>query len=166
MKVMHTKLKDNKLPCRFKLLEVEKVLRKTFVVDGTPVTISGRLDALLLDTHTSEIIIWEYKTKDKLSGLTKIKDATPYLMQCISYAAVLEIYSCILQIESLQKPAWGRIDAKDSKYFHVQVTPEQVEALLNRLAIIVRAVIANKPPAKQVDKCLFCSYKTTCRKDR
>ena len=165
MRLMHAKLTEHNLPCRFKLLDTEKVLRKTFDVDGTPVTISGRLDALLLDTQTSEIIIWEYKTKDKLSNLAKIKDATPYMMQCISYAAVLEIYSCILQIESLQKPAWGRVDSKDSKYFYVQVTPEQVAQLLHRLASIVKAVEAKKPPKKQPDLCMFCQYKNTCRKD-
>ncbi len=166
LKTMHTKLPENKLPCRFKLLETEMVLRKTFDVGGTMVTLSGRLDGLMLDMETGLKFIWEYKTKDKLSNLTKIKDPLPYVLQCISYSAVLEIYDCIIHIESLQKPQWGRIAAKDSKYFHVVVTPEMVDRLLQRLARIVRAIEAKKPPAKDPEKCLFCSYKTTCGKGR
>jgi CRISPR/Cas system-associated exonuclease Cas4 (RecB family) len=119
----------------------------------------------MVDTETGAQIVWEFKTKDKLSNLAKIKEPSCYIDQCIAYAAVLEIYDIIIQIESLQKPQWGRVDSKDMKYFHVIITREQVDKMLARLAEIVRAVEAGKPPAKQIDKCTFCSYKEACRKD-
>jgi len=165
LKLMPKKLAENNLPCRFKMLEVEKVLRRTFDIEGAKVTLSGRCDGLMVDTETGAMLVWEFKTKDKLSNLTKIKDPSPYIEQCIAYAAVLEVYDIIIQIESLQKPQWGRIDSKDMKYFHVEITKDQVDKMLARLAKIVRAVEAGIPPAKQPDKCLFCGYKDVCRKD-
>lgn len=165
LKVMHTKLKENGLPCRFKMQETERALRREFDVDNTRVVISGRCDGILLDQLTGQLVVWEFKTKDKLTNLTKIKDPSPYILQCIAYAAVLEIYDVILQIETLQKPQWSRDDARDMKYFLVQVNPEQCDQLLHRLAKIVRAVEAGVPPAKEMDKCMFCSYKNVCRED-
>ena len=165
LKVMHTKLKDANLPCRFKMQEVEKVLRRTFDVDGTAVTFNGRCDGILLDMETGQLVVWEFKTKDKLANLTKIKDSSPYIHQCIAYATVLDIYDVILHVETLQKPQWSRDDAKDTKYFHVQVTREQCEDLLKRLAKIVRAVEAKIPPKKEPEKCMFCLYKNVCRED-
>jgi CRISPR/Cas system-associated exonuclease Cas4 (RecB family) len=163
LRVMHKKLTDNNFPCRFKMVETEKVLRRTFNVDGAKVTLSGRCDGILVDTETGQMIVWEYKTKDKLSNLTKIKDPSCYILQCIAYAAVLDIYDVIIHIETLQKPSWGRVDAKDTKYFHVQVTRKQCQEMLERLAKIVRAVEAGIPPKREPDKCLFCSYKTVCK---
>ena len=162
---MHKKLAENNMPVRFVMKEVEKVLRREFVVDGSKVLISGRCDGILLDTKTGQLIVWEKKTKDKSSNLTKIKDPSDYILQCIAYAAVLEIYDVILEVESLQKPQWSRDDAQDTKYFHVQVTKEQVDKLLHRLAKIVKSVETGVVPPKETDKCMFCSFKTRCQGD-
>jgi CRISPR/Cas system-associated exonuclease Cas4 (RecB family) len=162
---MPKQLNDNGLLCRFQMRETEKVLRRSFDVDGTIVTFSGRVDGILLDVETGQLVIWEFKTKDKASGLSKVKDPSPYIMQCIAYAAVLEIYDVILHVESLQKPQWSRDDAKDTKYFHVQVSKEQCDELLQRLAGIVRAIETGIPPAREFEKCRFCSYKNACRED-
>lgn len=162
---MHTTLRENGLPCRFKMEQTEIVLKRSFVVDGTKVTFSGRADGLLLDTQTGQLLVWEFKTKDKLINFNKVKDPSPYIDQCIAYATVLELYDVILHVEALQKPKWSKDEDKDSKYFHVHVTREQCDALLQRLAKIVRAVEAGIPPKREPDKCLFCSYKTVCKGD-
>lgn len=162
---MHIKLANNGMPCRFKMQQVEQVLRREFMVDGSKVVLSGRCDGILLDTETGQLIVWEKKTKDKSSNLTKIKDPSAYILQCIAYATVLGIYDVILEVESLQKPQWSKDEAQDTKYFHVQVTREQCDELLHRLAGIVKSIETGVLPQKELDKCMFCSYKNICQGD-
>lgn len=163
---MHKKLQEAGLDWRFKMIEVEKPLRGEFKVNGFKVVISGRCDGILQDRLTGDLFVYEKKTKDKASNLTKIKEPQPeHILQGIAYALALKIPRVIFEIESLQKPQWSRDDGVDQKHFFVQVTDEQCDELLERLAGIVRAIEKVEVPPKELDRCTFCNYKEVCASD-
>lgn len=162
--IMHKKLIKAGLPCKFQMLKVEENGRKEFLVDGFTVVINGRCDGILVDTDGIQYI-YEKKTKDKLANLKKIKEPTPeHKGQVVCYSLLFDIPRTIFEIESLQKPAWGKDEEDDSKYFYFESTPEMEQALLKRLASVVKAIEAGRAPAPEYDKCMFCSYKDLCRR--
>lgn len=163
---MHKKLLDAGVDCLFKMEKAEIIGRKEFDVDGTKIVLSGRCDGCLIDRNGVRYI-WEKKTKDKMKNFKKIKEPQDdHKAQVVCYSLIFGIPRTIFEIESLEKPAWNKDSESDIKHFYFESTEEMEQELLHRLATIVRAIEAKKPPAPEHDKCMFCCYKEQCRKDR
>lgn len=162
---MHKKLFKAGIQYQFKMEKTEVTSKKTFDVDGVKVTLSGRCDGILT-TENGIQYIWEKKTKDKMKNLKKLKEPQDdHKAQVVCYSLLFKIPRTIFEIESLQKPDWNKDEEEDQKHFYFESTPEMEQALLKRLASIVKMIEAKKLPSPEYDKCMFCSYKTQCRND-
>lgn len=138
---------------------------KSYDVGGTIVTLRGKCDGLFRETSTGAVVGFEFKTKDKMRGLTKVNRFGVDLhhrAQTVAYSLIFGIDRWLVVYESLQKPDWSKDDADDMKAFHVVLTPEEKRALLVRLARIVRAVENKTVPPGDFTKCAFCPYKGVC----
>lgn len=159
-------LADAGLPCRFKMLEVEKTGRKEFDVNGIKVVLSGRCDGVLIDLDDGTKIIYEKKTKDKMSNMKKIKEPQDdHKAQAICYSLLFDTPRCIFEYEALQKPKWSDDDGEDQRHFFFESNEDLEEELLYRLAEIVQSIEAGTPPDREYGKCGFCPYKEKCGKD-
>lgn len=143
---------------------------KTFVEikhNGTEFAVLGMMDGILLYMDGSEIG-FEYKTKSNSIaqvGDYKLKEPAPYHKeQCTAYSILFGMNEFILMYEAVSKDQWNKgAGAKmDIKTFYYKVTEEAKTALLDKFADVVQAVEAKEIPPKQLDKCMFCSYKYIC----
>lgn len=163
---MYSKLAAAGLSPRFSVKGTELAGRKEIDVDGTLVVLNGRCDVKLWDYELEQEVLLELKTVDKRTNWTKIKEPKPeHQLQAIAYSILFGIPRCIFQYESLQKPQYTKVDETDLKCFYFETTPEMEQALLSRLAGIVRAVEAKEPPQRELEKCMFCGYKSVCAND-
>lgn len=163
---MHDIMTGAGVPFKFRMLEVEKTARKEFDVNGVKVVISGRCDGILQDIETGLLYIWEKKTKDKYANFKKVTEPTDAnKAQAVCYSLLFEIPRIIFEYESLQKPRWTKDEEKDQKHFYFEVTKNMEEDLLKDLAEIAQAIDEKTPPYRELDKCMFCHYKTQCKID-
>lgn len=162
---MHEILNEAGVPCKYRMTETEIIARKEFDVNGTKVVINGRCDGILEDVNGVKYI-WEKKTKDKMTNFKKVKEPTEAnYAQAVCYSLIFGIPRTIFEYESLQKPKWSDDDAIDQKHFYFEVTPQMEQDLLDKLAMVAECIEDKTPPPMELDKCMFCSYKSQCYKD-
>lgn len=160
------KMKENGLPAWEQNL-------KTFVEiehNGSKFAVLGMMDGILNYKDGSEIG-FEYKTKSNSIGQVghyRMKEPAPYHKeQCVAYHIIFGMSEFIMMYEAVTKDQWNKgAEAKmDIRMFYYKVTEEARNELLDKFAVVVKAVEAKVMPPKQEDKCLFCGYKHICEEE-
>lgn len=142
---------------------------KEFSHNGTEFAILGMMDGILIYKDGSEIG-FELKTKSNTIGQVgnfKLKAPAPYhLDQCTAYSLLFGINEFIVFYESLAKDGWNKgAEAKsDIRNFYYEVTEEAKTDILDKFSNVTTAIESRKIPERELDKCLFCPYKSLCLK--
>lgn len=154
---------------------IEAGYERTFTVDGTPVTIKGRLDAIIQfisdDGEITDEAILDYKVKmqmGKLSNSSILREIDKYRPQMTCYTLLTDIGNVLIEFESAQKPKWSDgVDAKpDERYIHLVPTDAERDDVLQKFASIIRCIQDGTVPEPRRDYgCTFCRYKTVCNRD-
>lgn len=117
------------------------------------------------------LIGWEFKTKSTTVaaiGDYKLKEPqSDHKMQISSYNLLFSVSEWLIVYETLAKDGWtkGEEAKPDMKVFHVQVTEEDRNRILDKFARVTAMVNTNTLPPKEEEKCLFCPFKTACAKE-
>lgn len=133
--------------------------------------ITGMMDGHLVHTPTGQIIGFEFKTKsNSIAQVGSYKMKSPsdsHITQCTAYSLLYGLDDYIVLYEALAKDGWmkGEDARHDLRAFHITITDGERKALDDKFAKVARAVKEQKLPARDVTKCLFCGYKTTCSKN-
>lgn len=144
---------------------------KHFEHGGQHFAIAGMTDGLLTYTKDGSPVGFEFKTKSNSVaqvGNYKMKDAQDgHKMQCTGYSLLFGVNEFIIMYEAVAKDNWfkGEDARSDIRTFYHEVTKAEQEALLDKLARVTKAVNEEKLPPVQLDKCLFCEFKTICEKE-
>lgn len=147
----------------------QNILRwKVIEHKGQRFVINGMMDGILNYTPEGMVVGFEFKTKSNTIGQVgnyKMKDATDsHKLQCVAYSLLFGIEDYIIMYESLAKDGWMKgAEAKpDMRAFHVHVTEEMRQELLDKFAYVSQCVEAGIQPEQELDKCFFCPFKYLC----
>ena len=141
---------------------------KQFTHNGVSFQIYGMMDGILLYQPTSTRLGFEFKTKSTtISAVGTYKMKGPqasHLEQCTAYSLLFDLEEFLLVYESLAKDSWmkGEEAKPDMRAFHVTVTDEDRELLLDKFAAVARDYYACKMPEADMGKCILCTYKSEC----
>lgn len=141
---------------------------KTLEHNGETFGLYGMCDGILYNVKENKNVGFEFKTKSTTIGAVgnyKMKDAQEgHKLQCTAYSLLYGIDEHLIMYESLAKDKWtANEDAKlDFRVFYHQVKDEHKKELLDKFAEVTKAVKEKQPPAREEDKCLFCTYKGVC----
>ena len=156
---------DNGLPAW------EENIKKAKIIEykGTKFVLYGMCDGLLEYKADGSTIGFEFKTKSTTLGAVgtfKLKEpAADHKAQATAYALLFGVDEFIFVYESLAKDGWLKgADAKpDIRTFYHKVTDADKVALLERLKETADAYYSQQLPEKELEKCMFCQYKTVCQ---
>lgn len=123
--------------------------------NGQQFLISGMLDGILVHEATGNYVGFEFKTKS--NTIAQVGD---YLMkgpydyhvdQAVAYYLLTGVRDYILMYEALAKPRWLDMEEarNDTRAFHVYVTDEMAERLLDKFAHVTKLVVENEVPEVQ-----------------
>lgn len=133
---------------------------------GKQFVLNGMMDGIL--NYKGQKIGFEFKTKSSTIGQVghyKMKDAqADHKLQCVAYSLLFGLDDYILMYESVAKDGWMKgAEAKpDIRAFHVHVTEEMRQDLLDKFASVVESVETDTPPEHEPEKCFFSPYKHLC----
>lgn len=136
--------------------------------DGETFCLSGMMDGTLVH-EDGKTFGFEFKTKSNTVaqvGNYLLKDINEnHKQQLIAYSILFDINDYIVVYESMAKDTWkkGKEARQDIKVFHYQVTEEDRQMVLLKLAEVTRSCFNMIQPFKETDKCLFCNFKKVCR---
>lgn len=156
---------ENGLPAWEKNLQTYKIIEH----NGITFAIFGMMDGILEYTKDGSKIGFEFKTKSTTIGAVgNFKMKTPqesHILQCVAYSILFDLDEFILMYESLAKDGWNKgADAKvDFRTFYLKITAEHRAELLDKLSYVAKSVQARDIPDADLEKCLFCPYKTICK---
>lgn len=158
------RMKDNGLPAwESNLKTVKRISHK-----GVDFAVYGMMDGVLIYTPDGSKIGFEFKTKSTTIGTVghyKMKDAgADHKLQCVAYSILFGIDEYIITYESVAKDGWtkGKEAKPDLRTFYHRVTEEDRQELLDKWAETAKAKYNNELPERELDKCIFCPYKTVC----
>jgi hypothetical protein len=143
---------------------------KYFEHNGERFAIAGMMDGILTYTKDGSTIGFEFKTKSNSVaqvGNYKMKNAQDgHKMQCTGYSLLFGINEFLLMYEAVAKDNWmkGEEARMDIRTFYHQVKETEQLVLLDKLARVTKAVREESIPTRELDKCLFCEFKTVCGK--
>lgn len=143
---------------------------KIFEHNGVKFQLFGMMDGILRYTNDHSRIGFEYKTKSttiSAVGNYKLKDAQDsHKEQAIAYSLLFGIDEFLFVYESLAKDGWTKgVEAKpDLRAFYFKPTQEQKLALLDKFARVAKMVYEKRLPSPELDKCLFCPFKSVCNR--
>ena len=148
----------------------EKNIRKAkkFIHNRVNFQISGMMDGILLYQSTSTRMGFEFKTKSTTIatvGTYKMKGPqASHLEQCTAYSLLFDLEEFLLVYESLAKDSWmkGAEARPDMRAFHVVITDNDREKLLDKFAAVAQDFHKCRMPETDLSKCIFCTYKTRC----
>ncbi|MED4619168.1 hypothetical protein [Priestia megaterium] len=141
---------------------------KVFEHKGQRFVINGMMDGILKYIPEDKKIGFEFKTKSSTIGQVgyyKMKDIQEaHKMQGVAYSLLFGIDDFVFMYESLAKDGWTKgAEAKpDFRVFHLHVTEEMRQELLDKFAYVASCVEAGVEPAEELDKCFFCGFKYIC----
>ncbi len=133
--------------------------------------IFGMMDGVLEYKDGSKVG-FEFKTKSTtIAAVGDFKLRKPqegHVEQVTAYSILFGLEDFLLLYESVAKDGWmkGAEARSDLKAFHVKVTEEQKDTLLSKFDRVTKAVKDNIAPAPELNKCIFCPYKTLCEAER
>lgn len=131
---------------------------------GKEMILNGMLDGILIHEPTGKKIGFELKTKSNTLGQVghyKLKKPFDYHVdQCVAYFLLTGIRDYLLTYEGLAKPQWlAMADAKpDLRVFHVEITDEMAEKVLDKWAYVVDQVEKDELP-EDTELGFFSGYK-------
>ncbi|ACV62721.1 hypothetical protein Dtox_1875 [Desulfofarcimen acetoxidans DSM 771] len=141
---------------------------KQFNHNGVSFLIYGMMDGILIHTPTATRLGFEFKTKSttiSAVGSYKLKGPqSSHIEQCVAYSLLFDIDEFLIVYESLAKDGWNKGEAAkpDMRAFHVTVTDNDREALLDKLAAVAQDFYLDQMPEGNFSKCIFCTYKESC----
>lgn len=132
----------------------ENILRYvTLEHNGETFALKGMLDGILIHEETGRKVGFEFKTKSNSVGQVghwlMRKPADYHVEQTVAYFLLTGVRDYIITYEGLAKPKWnakGDEIKPDLRTFHVLVTDEMAEAVLDRWAYVTKCVRTNTPP--------------------
>jgi hypothetical protein len=142
---------------------------KVFEHNGQKFVLLGMTDGILQYTPDGTRVGFEFKTKSTTIasvGGYKMKDAQEgHKTQTICYSLLFDVDEFLIMYESLAKDNWGKGEEarSDIRTFYNKVTPQQKKEMLDKFALVAKAVKDEKIPAGEYGKCLFCEYKSICK---
>lgn len=163
------RLANNGLPAWEK--NIQKM--KKFNVNGVEFLLFGMCDGLLKHRVDASVVGFEYKTKSTTySAISYFKLKEPqadHKAQAVAYSLLYGVDEFVFCYETVAKPPWkttAEETAKkpDIRTFYLKVTEEDRQALLSRFERVATQFYNNQIPAKEEDKCIFCQFKTLCKK--
>lgn len=151
----------------------EKNIRvvRQFEHQGVRFQIYGMMDGVLRYERDNSLLGFEFKTKSTTLGAIgdyKMKDAAePHKLQCTAYSLLFNLNEFVLVYESLAKDGWMKnSEAKgDMRAFLFEPTQEAKTELLDKFAAVATQYYEKKLPRANTDKCIFCNYKSLCKKE-
>jgi CRISPR/Cas system-associated exonuclease Cas4 (RecB family) len=141
---------------------------KQFEHNGVRFQIYGMVDGMLWYKPRKKRIGYDFKTKSTtIATVGDYKLKVPQennVAQMVAYSLLFDVDEYIIHYESLAKDSWskGKEARNDMKVFHIKITPEMQNALLDKLAGIVKQLREYTLPAPDFSKCMFCKYKEVC----
>lgn len=131
---------------------------------GKDMILNGMLDGILIHEPTGKKVGFELKTKSNTLGQVghyKMKKPFDYHVdQCVAYFLLTGIRDYLLTYEGLAKPQWlAMAEAKpDLRVFHVEITDEMAEKVLDKWAYVVDQVEKDELP-EDPELGFFSGYK-------
>lgn len=130
----------------------------------------GMMDGILRYKDGS-FLGFEFKTKSttigevadvKLRGIQQEHKA-----QAIAYSLLFGIEEFLFLYESLAKDKWikGAEAKQDLRAFYFKPSDQEKGKLLDKFRRVVVMVESKALPAPELDKCVFCPFKTQCQQD-
>lgn len=142
--------------------------------EGRTISMMGQCDAILVDTRTGELIIFEIKSKQTTNaqtGFFSMKEAKEdHAKQVILYNELYRkfgISRSVLMYGNLSKKGWNMSPedyAKnpDMRAFEIMVTEQDITAILNKFVDVLIAIERDEKPALDIDKFTFNNFKEAC----
>lgn len=120
--------------------------------NGKRFVLNGKMDGILVYQPTGQRVGFELKTKSNSIGQVgyyKLKEPADYhVEQCTAYYLLTGVRDYIITYEGVAKSQWNAgAEAKpDLRTFHVGITDEMVNDLLDKWAYVVDCVENDTPP--------------------
>ncbi|UKL30033.1 hypothetical protein [Bacillus phage PK2] len=139
---------------------------KQFEHDGEKFQIYGMVDGMLWYKPLKKRIGYDFKTKSTtIATVGDYKLKVPQennMAQMVGYSLLFDVDEYIIHYESLAKDNWtkGTEARNDMKVFHVKITDEMRNELLDKYARVARAVRTGQLPDREPDNEIFSKYKT------
>lgn len=139
---------------------------KQFEYDGEKFQIYGMVDGMLYYKPEKKRIGYDFKTKSTtIAAVGDYKLKVPQennVLQMVAYSLLFDVDEYIIHYESLAKDNWtkGKDARPDMKVFHIKITDEMREELLQKFARITKAVRLGELPPREPDNEMFSKYKT------
>lgn len=140
---------------------------ETFYLFGAP---DGIMQYVTDDGEVIRIGL-EVKTKQTTAARTSLysmREPDPkHVAQVVGYAEMYDVDYYLILYVNLAKKAWEMSDddfmnTPDIRVFGIEVTPQEKARVFDHLAKVQRAVKAGQPPALDVSKWTFNSFKRAC----
>jgi hypothetical protein len=138
---------------------------KQFEHNGEKFQMYGMVDGMLYHKPTKKRIGYDFKTKSTtVAAVGDYKLKVPQennLLQMIAYSLLFEVDEYIIHYESLAKDGWtkGKEARNDMKVFHVKITDEMRNDVLDKFARITKMAREGIIPPRELDNELFSKYK-------
>jgi len=141
---------------------------KQFEHNGERFQIYGMVDGMLWYKPGEKRIGFDFKTKSTtIAAIGDYKMKAPqegHVLQMVAYSLLFDVDEYIICYESLAKDNWtkGKEARADLRVFHIIITQEMKDALLDKFARIVKEQREGILSQPNFDKCLFCKFKEVC----
>jgi hypothetical protein len=139
---------------------------KQFEHNGERFQLYGMVDGMLYYKPEKKRIGYDFKTKSTtIATVGDYKLKVPQennVAQMVAYSLMFDVDEYIIHYESLAKDNWtkGTEARNDFKVFHIKITEEMQQELLDKLARVARAVRVGELPDREPENEIFSNYKT------
>lgn len=148
----------------------KKILNMDY--DGVKVRILGQPDGILVHSSGLKVgleIKSKQTTSSKTSAFSMKEPGIDHVKQVIAYSIMYDVDDYLIVYGNLSKKSWNMSKEDyeknpDLRVFHVHVTDDMKEELMDYFADVIRAVEAKTPPKIELDKWTFNNYKTAIAK--
>lgn len=141
--------------------------------NGEKFWVKGKPDGVLLHQKTGKRIGLEIKTKQTThskTSLYSLPEAEPkHKQQCFVYSIpeMFDLDEYLILYVNLSKKSWEMNDSDikkspDLRCFHIDITEEDKNSVLDVFSEVVKSIRSNTPPALDLSRWTFNNYKTAC----
>jgi len=119
---------------------------------GEEFVVSGMMDGILIHNETEDKVGFELKTKSNTVGQVGYylmrNPADYHVEQVTAYYLLTGLRDYIITYEGLAKPKWNSMDEArpDLRTFHVHISDEMAEDLLDKWANVSKLIRTSTPP--------------------
>lgn len=151
----------------------EDFAKKMHIIEheDTRFSFFGKPDGILRHVPSNKRIGLEIKSKQTTAARTSLysmkEPEAKHIEQCIAYGIMYDVSDYLIVYMNLSKKSWNMSDedyasTPDLRVFHVEITDEMKQGLIERMASIVRASALGEAPPLDLSKWTFNNYKTAC----